>query len=65
MMDPFIATLDPYDAAAPAARRIVNDQLQAMPVTVEGRLIGVMTIDAAIRQLVPASSSLQTYRVFS
>ena len=66
MMDPFISTLNPNESAVEAAYRLVNNQLQAMPVTDEnGQLIGVMTVDAALRQLLPATSTLQTYRVFS
>jgi CBS domain-containing protein len=66
MMDPFLSTLDPNESAVEAAYRLVYDQLQAMPVTdADGQLIGVMTVDAALRQLLPASSTLQTYRVFS
>jgi CBS domain-containing protein len=65
-MDPYLETLDPYQDATDAAHRIVGGQLHAMPVIVdEGRLIGAMTIDAAISQLLPASSVLQTLRVFS
>ena len=65
-MDPYLETLDPYQDAADAAHRIVGGQLHAMPVVAkEGKLVGAMTIDAAISQLLPSSSILQTVRVFS
>ena len=66
IMDPYLETLNPFDRAGDAAYKIVGGQLQAMPVIEkEGRLIGAMTIDAAISQLVPPTSDLQTLRVFS
>ena len=66
IMDPYLETLGPFDSASDAAYKIVGGQLQAMPVVEkEGRLIGAMTIDAAISQLVPPTSTLQTLRVFS
>ena len=66
LMDPYVATLDPFESAGDAAYRIVSGQLQAMPVVnASGRLIGAMTISSAISQLVPASSGLQGVRVFS
>jgi len=66
VMDPYLKVLDPFDDAGDAAYKIVNGQLSAMPVVnTEGRLIGAMTIDAAIARLIPATSNLQTLRVFS
>jgi magnesium transporter len=56
-------TLDPFDSAADAAYRIVNGQLEAMPViNTRGTLIGAMTIAAAVSLLVPRLGPL---RVFS
>ena len=66
IMDPYLKTLAPFDDAGDAAYKIVNGQLSAMPVVdPEGRLLGAMTIDAAIARLIPATSNLQTLRVFS
>lgn len=66
IMDPYIAALEPFGSARDAAYRIVGGQLAAMPVVEEsGKLIGAMTVNAAIAQLLPASSSLRTLRVFS
>jgi magnesium transporter len=65
-MDPYLATLTPFESAYDAASRIVGGQLEAMPVVnAQGRLIGAMTISSAISQLVPPSSGLRGVRVFS
>jgi hypothetical protein len=65
-MDPYVETLSPFDNAVDAAYRIVSGQLAAMAVTEkEGRLIGAMTANAAVAQLVPSTSSLQSLRIFS
>jgi magnesium transporter len=63
LMDPYLETLNPFENAVGAAHKIVGSQLEAMPVTDEhGKLIGAMTIAAAIALLVPRFSQL---RVFS
>jgi magnesium transporter len=63
LMDPYLETLDPFEAAADAAYRIVGGQLDAMPVTnTHGRLIGAMTVAAAVSILVPRLGPL---RIFS
>lgn len=63
LMDPYLEALDPFESAADAAYRIVDGQLEAMPVTnTHGRLIGAMTIAAAVSLLVPRLGPL---RVFS
>ena len=65
-MDPYLATLTPFESARDAAYRIVDGQLEAMPVVnAQGRLIGAMTIASAISQLVPPASGLRGVRVFS
>ena len=65
-MDPYVATLTPFESAKDAAHRIVSGQLEAMPVVgAGGKLVGAMTISSAISQLVPASSGLHGVRVFS
>ena len=64
LMDPYLETLDPYEPAAAAAYRIVGGQLEAMPVTnSQGRLIGAMTISAAISLVIPLGTG--RLRVFS
>ena len=66
LMNPYLGTLDPYDQAADAAYRIVFGQLEAMAViNTDGRLIGAMTIGAAVSLLVPQSSGLVPLRIFS
>jgi Mg/Co/Ni transporter MgtE len=65
IMDPYVDSFDPFQAATAAAYRILDSGLPAMPVVEEGRLIGAMTVDAAIAKLVPATSELNTLRIFS
>jgi magnesium transporter len=66
LMDPYLQSLSPFDDATAAAYRIVSGQLAAMPVTnTDGKLIGAMTVEAAIARLVPPNSTLQRLRVFS
>lgn len=65
IMDPYVDSFDPFQPANAAAYRILDSGLPAMPVVNEGRLIGAMTVDAAIAQLVPATSELNTLRIFS
>jgi CBS domain-containing protein len=66
IMDPYLQPLGPFDNAHDAAYRIVSSQLSAMPViNKNGRLIGAMTVEAAIARLVPTTSSLRQLRVFS
>lgn len=66
IMNPFLETLRPFDSAEDAAYRIVSGQLTAMPVTdTDGLLLGAMTFVAAIPQLVPATNTLRSVRIFS
>jgi len=61
-----ISTLDPREPAIDAARRVADQDLAAMPVIAQdGRLLGAVTIDAAISQIAPAGWGQQTPRVFS
>ncbi len=62
----FVQSLNPFDAALDAAYKLVGTQLYAMPVTTpDGKLIGVMTIDAAISLIASATSGIRGVRVFS
>jgi magnesium transporter len=66
LMDPYMQTLGAFQNSVEAAYRIVSGQLPAMPVIdASGRLIGAMTVEAAIARLVPATSGLQNLRVFA
>jgi Mg/Co/Ni transporter MgtE len=61
-----IATLDPLQPALEAARRVADQHLAAMPVIArDGRLLGAITIDAAVREIAPVGWSRQAPRVFS
>jgi Mg/Co/Ni transporter MgtE len=65
-MDPYVITLDPLQPATEAAYRVINTHLAAMPVvSKEGMLMGVVTVDAAVAQVAPASWSEQAPRIFS
>jgi len=66
MMDPFADALDPLQPVTDAAYRIVESSVDAMPVIdKDGRVIGAMTVDAAITSLFASTSELQTLRIFS
>lgn len=65
IMDPFAATLNPFDKAREASFKLIGSQVEAMPVTdIDGHLVGAMTIDAAIGQAVPGGG-LRTLKIFS
>ncbi|HMJ07459.1 MAG TPA: CBS domain-containing protein [Pyrinomonadaceae bacterium] len=66
VMDPYIATLNPFEPALDAAHKLIGSRIAAMPVTKhDGHLIGAMLIDAAIGQVVPPGSGLRGFNVFS
>jgi Mg/Co/Ni transporter MgtE len=66
IMNPYLVTLHPFEPARVAAYRIINSHLAALPVVgQEGRLLGVVTVDAAVAQVAPQSWSGQAPRVFS
>jgi magnesium transporter len=59
-------TLKPLEAAAPAAHRVLESGLAALPVVdSQGRVLGVLTVDAAVELVAPRSWSSQAPRVFS
>jgi Mg/Co/Ni transporter MgtE len=61
-----VAVLDPLQPAIEASRRVAEIHLAAMPVIgKDGRLLGAVTIDAAIGQIAPAGWGQQAPRVFS
>ncbi len=58
-----VHALEPADAAA---QRVTDSHLAALPVVGrEGRLLGAITVDAAIAQIAPQAWSAQAPRVFS
>ena len=66
IMDPYVTTLDPLAPAGPAAYRVIESHMAALPVAgSEGQLLGVVTVDAAVSQVAPYSWSAQAPRVFS
>jgi Mg/Co/Ni transporter MgtE len=65
IMDPYIATLSSIEPAIEAAYRVVGSQLAALPVIeLNKKLIGAVTIDAAITKITPSDNS-ETLRIFS
>lgn len=61
-----VDTIDPLLPAIQAARRVAEHGLAALPVAGrDGRLLGAVTADAAVVQLIPASVLAETPRVFT
>lgn len=66
VMDPYVVTLNPQDNSVDAAYRVMTGQIGAMAVTdPDGKLIGAMTIESAISQVVSPGSALNAVKVFS
>ncbi len=66
LMNPYLVTLHALDPVRDAAYRVLNSHLVALPVIGrEGRLLGAVTIDAAISMVAPPSWSAEVVRVFS
>src|SRR5438132_465260 len=59
-------TLDPLDSAVSAARRVIEEHAAALPVVGrEARLLGVVTVDAAVAQVAPPTWRQLAPRLFS
>ena len=66
LMNPHVTSIDALAPAAEAARRVAEQHLAALPVTSrDGRLLGAITVDAAMAQLAPAAWRDQAPRIFS
>jgi magnesium transporter len=66
IMDPYLITLQPLEAAAQGAHRVLDSHLAALPVVGEDRqLLGVITVDAAVAQVAPRNWSARAPRIFS
>ena len=66
IVNPYITTLDPLEAADVGAYRVLNSHLAALPVVGrEKQLLGIVTVDAAVREVAPQSWSSQAPKVFS
>lgn len=65
-MNPYISTLDPLESATAGSYRVINAQVAALPVVGKvGRLLGIVTVDAAVARVAPPTWSSQAPRVFS
>jgi CBS domain-containing protein len=66
LMNPYVVALDPLEAAAVAAYRLVDSHLVALPVVgADMRLLGAVTVDAAISAVAPSAWRAQAPRIFS
>lgn len=66
IMNPYLEVLSPLDSPLQSAYRLINSQLAALPVvSAEGRLLGAVTVDAAISLVAPSAWRSQLPRVFS
>ena len=66
VMDPYVTTLSPLSPATEAAYRVLDSHVAALPVVGdEGRLLGIVTVDAAIARVAPESWRSQAPRIFS
>ena len=66
IMDPYLITLQPLEPSDEGAHRVLDSHLAALPVVGEDRrLLGVVTVDAAVAQVAPRSWSEQAPRIFS
>jgi len=66
IVNPYVTTLDPLEAANLGAYQVINSHLAALPVVGrEKQLLGIVTVDAAVMQVAPPSWRSQAPRVFS
>ena len=66
LMHDEVVTVDALESAEVAARRVAEQHLAALPVTGrDGRLLGAITVDAAMAQIAPPAWLAQAPRVFS
>lgn len=66
IMDPYLTTLNPLGSATEAAYRVIDSHMAALPVVGEdGKLLGLVTVDAAIIQVAPPNWRTQAPRIFS
>src|SRR5262249_29979172 len=66
MMNPYLAALGPLRPLGPACQEVIDNRVQALPVVSEdGRLLVVLTADAVLVHIAPASWRARTRHVFS
>jgi magnesium transporter len=66
VMVPAPVTVPALEAADIAAQRVIDSHLAALPVVGhDGRLLGAVTVDAAVARVAPLAWRMQAPRVFS
>lgn len=66
IMNCYTSTLDPLESATDGSYRVINGHMAALPVVgKEGRLLGIVTVDAAVTRVAPPTWSAQAPKVFS
>ena len=66
IMNPYSSTLDPLEPANAASYRVLNGHMAALPVVGrDGRLLGIVTVDAAVMRVAPPAWSAQAPKIFS
>jgi magnesium transporter len=66
IMNPYLEALAPLDSPRQAAYRLIKSQLAALPVVAaDNRLLGVVTVDAAVSLVAPESWRAQAPKIFS
>lgn len=66
IVNPYITTLDPLEAADVGAYRVINSHMAALPVVGrEKQLLGIVTVDAAVMEVAPPNWCSQAPKVFS
>jgi len=66
IMNPYLLILKPLAPVRDAAYKIINNNIAALPViNNEGKLIGIVTVDAATAQIAPENWRSQMPKVFS
>jgi Mg/Co/Ni transporter MgtE len=62
----YVATLDPLGSADAGAYRVLGSHLAALPVVGrDKKLLGIVTVDAAVMQVAPQSWTALAPKVFS
>ena len=66
IMNPYLEALAPLDSPREAAYRLIQNQLAALPVvSSDNRLLGVVTVDAAVSLVAPEAWKNQAPRIFT
>ncbi len=66
IMNPYVTALNPLESAETGAYRVLNSHLAALPVVGQDkRLLGIVTVDAAVMEVAPENWSTQAPKVFS